>query len=67
VRGGHSHGATDEFGHRAVEKVVTHHDLHATLLHQFGLDAKRLTYARNGQELTVLDGKDGKVVADILR
>jgi len=67
VRGGLVHGATDEFGHKAVEKVVTHHDLHATLLHQFGLDARKLTYARNGQELTVLDGKDGKVITDILR
>lgn len=67
VKAGHAHGATDEFGHKAVEKVVTHHDLHATLLHLFGLDARKLTYARNGQELTILDGKDGKVITDILR
>jgi hypothetical protein len=67
VKGGHIHGATDEFGHHAVENKVTEHDFHATLLYLFGLDAKRLVYARNGTELTLLDGHDGRVVTDILR
>jgi hypothetical protein len=67
VRGGHVHGATDEFGHHAVENKVSQHDFHATLLYLFGLDAKRLVYARNGTELTLLDGHDGRVVTEILR
>ena len=67
VKGGHVHGATDEFGHHAVQDKVSPHDFHATLLYLFGLDAKRLAYARNGQELTLLDGHDGRVVTDILR
>ena len=67
VKGGNVHGATDDVGHQAVEKVVMHHDLHATLLHLFGLDAKKLVYARNGQEQNLLDGKEGTVVTDILR
>jgi hypothetical protein len=67
VKGGHVHGATDEFGHHAVQDKVTEHDFHATLLYLFGLDAKRLVYARNGTELTLLDGRDGRVVTDILR
>jgi hypothetical protein len=66
-KGGLTHGATDEFGHHAVEKVVTQHDFHATILHLFGLDAKKLVYKRSGAELSLLDGKDGNVVTDVLR
>ena len=43
VRGGVSHGATDELGLYAVEDRVHVHDLHATLLHCLGLDHKKLT------------------------
>jgi len=67
VKAGLTYGATDEFGHHAVENVVTQHDLHATLLHLFGLDAKKLVYKRGATELTLLDGHTGKVVKDILR
>jgi len=67
VKGGLAYGATDEFGHHAVTDVVTHADLHATLLHLFGLDATRLTYRHNGREQTLLDGQAGRVVKDILR
>ena len=59
-KGGHVHGATDEFGHHAVEDVVTHHDYHATLLHLFGLDPKQLIYLRNAQEQALV-GEEGKV------
>jgi Protein of unknown function (DUF1501) len=67
VKAGTTYGATDEFGHHAVDQMVTQHDLHATLLHLFGLDAKKLIYKRGAAELTLLDGHDGKVVTDILR
>ena len=67
MKAGHVYGATDEWGHHAVEDVVNQHDLHATLLHLFGLDAARLTYGRNGQELSILDGQPGRVVKGILR
>ena len=33
IKGGITHGATDEFGYNAVENVVHVHDLHATILH----------------------------------
>lgn len=66
VRGGHVHGATDEFGHHAVEDVVNHYDYHATLLNLFGLDHERLTYKRNGREQSLLDGQPGKVVPGLL-
>ena len=66
-KAGLTYGATDEFGHHAVEKVVSQHDLHATLLHLFGLDAKKLVYKRGATELTLLDGHAGNVVTDLLR
>lgn len=65
-RRGHVHGATDEFGLRAVEDTVNHFDYHATLLHLFGLDPNRLTYKRNGREQTLLDGQPGEVVKGLL-
>ncbi len=67
VKGGITHGATDDFGHHAARDVVTHHDFHATLLHLFGLDPARLLYRRNGQEMSLLDGAKGRVVKEILR
>jgi hypothetical protein len=66
-KGGCVYGETDEFGHHAVRDVVNHYDWHATLLHLFGLDHRRLTYQRNGQEATLTDGQAVRVVHDILR
>ena len=65
VRRGCSYGATDEFGHRAVEDVVTVHDLHATVLHLLGLDHERLTHYHNGLERRLTDVA-GRVVRGIL-
>ena len=48
VKGGLSYGATDELGYRSVEKIVTVHDLHATILHQLGLDHHKLSYHHQG-------------------
>jgi uncharacterized protein (DUF1501 family) len=66
VRGGMTYGETDEWGHHAVKDIVTHHDLHATLLHLFGLDHTRLVYRRAGRELSLTDGKPARVIRDIL-
>ena len=65
VKAGISHGATDEFGYKSVEDVVTVHDLHATILHILGLDHDRLTYYHNGIERRLTD-VDGEVVKAIL-
>jgi uncharacterized protein (DUF1501 family) len=54
-RRGYLHGATDEFGYRAVEDVVRVNDLHATLLHALGLDHTRLTYPHNGRADSLTD------------
>jgi hypothetical protein len=52
---GYVHGATDEFGYRAVKDVVRVHDLHATLLHALGLDHERLTVPHEGREDSLTD------------
>ena len=65
-RAGGTHGATDEFGHRAVEDIVNHYDYHATLLRLFGLDAEQLTFKQNGREQSLLDGQLGKVIGGLL-
>ena len=66
IRGGHIHGATDEYAHYAVEDVVNHYDYHATLLRLFGLDNEKLTYKRNGREQSLTDGQPGKIVDGLL-
>ncbi len=65
VKKGFSHGATDEFGYKAVENIVTVHDLHATILHILGIDHERLTYYHNGLERRLTD-VHGEVVSNVL-
>lgn len=65
IRGGMSHGATDEFGFRAVENRVTVHDLHATLLHFLGFDHERLTYRYSGRDFRLTD-VHGELVKEIM-
>ena len=65
VKGGVSHGATDEFGFEAVENKVHLHDLHATILHLMGLDHERLTYFHQGRNERLTD-VFGSVVKEIV-
>ena len=65
VKKPYSHGATDEFGHRAVEKTTTIYDFHATILHLLGLDHERLTFYHNGIERRLTD-VHGHIIADVL-
>ncbi len=68
IRGGYAHGNTDEFGYESVDKVVTMHDLHATLLHLLGLDHLRLTFDHDGrrESLTDSDLTHAQVVREVL-
>lgn len=65
VRPGMSYGATDEFGHKAIENKVHMHDMHATILHQLGIDHEKLTYKHAGRDFRLTDVY-GKVVHGIL-
>ena len=65
VRRGVVHGATDEYGIRAVEKPVHVHDFHATILHLMGLDHTKLTSRHGGRDYRLTD-VHGNVVREIL-
>ncbi len=65
VKKGHVHGATDEFGFKAVEKPMHFHDLQATILHLLGFDHERLTYRFAGRDFRLTD-VHGHVVRDII-
>jgi hypothetical protein len=65
VKGGMVHGATDDFGFKAVENRVHVHDLHATVLHLLGLDHERLTYRHSGRDFRLTD-VHGRIVRELL-
>jgi hypothetical protein len=65
VRSGYAHGATDEFGHEAVDNKVHMHDLHATILHLLGIDHEQLTYRYAGRNFRLTD-VEGHVVHAII-
>ncbi len=65
VKGGTSHGSTDEFGRRAIGDVTTVYDFHATVLHLLGLDHERLTFYHNGSNRRLTD-VHGHVLREIL-
>jgi hypothetical protein len=65
IKGGITHGATDEFGYSAVKDVVHVHDLHATILALFGVDHLRLIYRFQGRDFRLTDVA-GQVVKPIL-
>ena len=64
-QGGIQYGKTDEYGYYSVEDKVHVHDLHATMLHQFGLDHTKLTYRYAGRDFRLTD-IHGEIVHDIL-
>jgi hypothetical protein len=65
IKRGASIGATDELSWRAVEDRVHTNDFHATLLHLFGLDHRRLTYRHQGLDMRLTDVA-GNVVEKVL-
>lgn len=65
IRPGITYGATDELGYNAVDNIVEVHDLHATLLHQLGIDHRRLTFRTQGRDFRLTD-VSGNVVRNIL-
>ncbi len=65
IRGGMHYGETDDLGYKAVVDPVHVHDLHATMLHLFGVDHKRLTYRFQGRDFRLTD-VHGHVVRKIL-
>ena len=68
VKAGYAHGATDEFGYKAVQDRVSVPDLQATVLHQLGVDHQKLTYLHHGRDETPTDSPvtGAKVVPELL-
>ena len=62
---GHVHGATDDIGKYTVENPVEVHDLHATILHQLGMDHERLTFRHAGRDFRLTD-VHGRIITDII-
>ena len=67
-KAGHIHGATDEFGYKSVENRVSVPDLHATILHQLGIDHTKLTFVHSGrpERLTDPEVTGARVVSELL-
>ena len=65
-RGSIVFGSTDENGLRVVENRVSVYDLHATILHQLGLDHRELVIVREGRSERLTDEFPTRVVKEIL-
>ncbi len=65
VKGGVTHGSSDEIGYKAADDKVHVNDLHATILHLLGLDHERLTYRYNGRRFRLTDVA-GEVIESIV-
>jgi hypothetical protein len=65
IRGGTVHGATDDFGFRAIKDSTSVHDLHATILHLLGFHHEQLTYRHAGRDFRLTD-VSGDVIRPIL-
>ncbi|MCU0709907.1 MAG: DUF1501 domain-containing protein [Pirellula sp.] len=66
VRGGMVLGATDELGYSAVENHCTVHDLHATMLHQLGIDHEAFTYKFQGLDSKLTGVEGARILSEIL-
>ncbi|MFZ4083019.1 MAG: DUF1501 domain-containing protein [Pirellula sp.] len=62
---GIAYGQTDEFGANAIEDPMSVHDLHATILHQMGIDHEELTFRYGGRDHRLTD-VHGRVVGELL-
>ena len=64
VRGGQIIGATDPVGYTAIENPIHPNDLHATILHAFGINQRDLVYRHhNRNEMLTVNG--GTVIEQV--
>ncbi|MAT16857.1 MAG: sulfatase [Planctomyces sp.] len=64
-KGGMTFGETDDFGNKVVADAVDIHDIHATILHQFGLDHEALTFRHGGRDHRLTD-VHGRILTELL-
>jgi len=65
VRGGQVYGASDELGYAAIENITTVHDLHATMLHQLGIEHEAFRFKFQGLDAKLSGVEGAKVIKDI--
>ncbi|MFP6666030.1 MAG: DUF1501 domain-containing protein [Pirellulales bacterium] len=66
IKGGMSYGETDDFCYNVARDPVHIRDLHATMLHQLGIDHKRLSYPYQGLDQRLTGVEESRVVKEIL-
>ena len=66
IKGGVSVGTTDELGSAAVEKPYHVKNLHATILHQLGVDPERLTFFYNGLDQKLVGVEGAEPIAEVI-
>lgn len=66
IRGGIVHGATDELGYAAVENTCTVHDLHATMMHQLGIEHDSFSVKFQGLDAKLTGVEGAKIIHEIL-
>ena len=66
IKRGIVHGATDDFGYAAVENVTNVHDLHATMLHQLGIEHDALSFKFQGLDAKLTGVEGAKVMKALL-
>jgi hypothetical protein len=66
LKTGQSVGATDELGSAAVEKPFHVKRLHATILHQLGLDPNRLSYFYGGLDQKLVGVEEVEPIGELV-
>ena len=66
IKGGVTYGATDELGYNAMQNIVHVRDLHATMLHQLGIDHRRLAVKSQGLDMRLTGVEKSRVLTEIL-
>ena len=66
IKGGTSFGETDELGYAVAKGGVSVHDVHATMLHQLGINHELLTFKSQGLDFRLTGVEEARVVKEIL-
>jgi uncharacterized protein (DUF1501 family) len=66
IKKGLAYGATDDLGYAAVDKPVSVHDFHATMLALLGVDAAKLAVKYQGLDVRLTGPEGGRIVRDLI-
>jgi hypothetical protein len=66
IKGGMAFGKTDEFGHKAIEQLVTPNDFQATVMNLFGLDHTKVSFPYNNTQQFITSNRPARVVRELL-